>query len=435
MVMNSRNDEKKIAIIGAGIAGLECAKILLNNGFHVTVFDKESEVGGRMRTSEVDGFLLDHGFHVLQTAYPETSKRIDYKLLGCKPFKPGARVACVKNGKIRMKLMADPWRDPLRGLLSSLNGFLSMKDLVRFALLRMSITRGKIDQLFDGNDDTTLDFLQRRKLSDNAINRFFLPLFGGIFLESKLQTSERLFRFVFRMMAKGKMVLPKNGIRSVPMLIAEQIGKENIRLGVEIDRIEEKALRFRGEAHRFDLVIKAFAEPIDENGKHVWTIHFDAPSSPMRSKHILLNSNLIDSSSIVSHVAVPSDVQPSYAPTGRSLVTATVVGDRAREMGFETKESIEQAVRNDLGQWFGDGTVSTWKTLEIQHITHALPISNSGKRLTNVPRNGEHTIECGDHMLHGSVEGAILSGRNSALIAINRLTNDTETVQGPKKKV
>ena len=155
----------------------------------------------------------------------------------------------------------------------------------------------------------------------------------------------------------------------------------------------------------------------------------------MRSKHILLNSNLIDSSSIVSHVAVPSDIQPSYAPPGRSLVTATVVGDRAKEMGFETRESVEEAVRNDLGEWFGDGTVSTWKTLGVQHITHALPISSSGKRLTNLPKNGEDSIECGDHMLHGSVEGAILSGRNSALIAINRLTNDTETIQGPTKKV
>ena len=435
MVMDSPNNEKKIAIVGAGIAGLECAKILINNGFNVTVFDRESEVGGRMRTSEIDGFLLDHGFHVLQTAYPETSKQIDYKSLDCKPFKAGARVVLVKNGNARMKLMADPWRDPVRGVLSSLNGFLSIRDLLRIGLMRLSITRGKVDQLFDGSDETTLDFLQKRKLSDNAINRFFLPLFGGIFLESKLQTSERLFRFIFRMMAKGKMVLPKNGIRSVPLTIAKQVGQDNIRLGVEISRIGEKALRFRGEAHRFDLVIKAFAEPADEDGKHVWTIHFDAPSSPMRSKHILLNSNLIDSSSIVSHVAVPSDVQPSYAPTGRSLVTATVVGDRAKEMGFETRESVEEAVRNDLGQWFGDGTVSTWKTLAVQHITHALPISSSGKRLTNLPRNGEDTIECGDHMLHGSVEGAILSGRNSALIAINRLTNNTEMVQGPTKKV
>tara|TARA_B100001113_G_C21098068_1_gene617437 strand:+ start:432 stop:1721 length:1290 start_codon:yes stop_codon:yes gene_type:complete len=428
-------DEKRIAIVGAGIAGLHCAKILISKGFNVTVFDKESEVGGRMRTSEIDGFLIDHGFHVLQTAYPETSKHVDYKSLECKSFKAGARIIDVRNGKVRTKLMADPWKNPLRGCLSALNGFLSVKDLLRIALMRRTIVKGKVEQLFDGDDDTTNEFLRKRKLSNHAINRFFLPLFGGIFLESELQTSERLFRFVFRMMAKGKMVLPRNGIGSVPLSIAEEIGRDNIRLGVEIDRIEEKALRFRGEAHRFDMVIKAFAERDGSKGKHVWTVHFDAPSSPMRSKHILLNSNLTDSASIISHIAVPSDIQPSYAPSGKSLITATVVGDRADKMDLLTEEAIEQAVRNDMSDWFGDGTVSTWRTIAVQHITHALPSTNAGERLTNVPKNGEFAIECGDHMLHGSVEGAILSGRNSALIAINRLQNDSEITKGPQKKV
>ena len=116
-------------------------------------------------------------------------------------------------------------------------------------------------------------------------------------------------------------------------------------------------------------------------------------------------------------------------------MTATVVGDRATKMELFSEELIEEAVRNDLGTWFGDGTVSTWKTLAIQHITHALPISNSGERLTNIPKNGDNAIECGDHMLHGSVEGAILSGKNSALIAINRFQNNTKTIQGPKNKV
>ena len=70
-----------------------------------------------------------------------------------------------------MKLMADPWRDPLRGVLSSLNGFLSIKDLLKIGLMRLSITKGKIDQLFDGGDGTTLDFLQKRKLSDKGVGK------------------------------------------------------------------------------------------------------------------------------------------------------------------------------------------------------------------------------------------------------------------------
>ena len=225
--MNNRNNEPKIAIVGAGISGLQCALILKLNGYNVTVFDKEPEVGGRMRTSEIDGFLIDHGFHVLQTAYPETSKYINYNLLECKSFKSGARIVNVSNGKVRMKLMADPWRNPIRGFFTLFNRFLSFKDLLRIAFLRRSIVKGKIDRLFDGNDGTTREFLHERKISNHAIDGFFLPLFGGIFLESELSTSERLFRFIFRMMAKGKMVLPKNGIGSVPLAIAKEIGMEN----------------------------------------------------------------------------------------------------------------------------------------------------------------------------------------------------------------
>ncbi|RCH71881.1 MAG: NAD(P)/FAD-dependent oxidoreductase, partial [Candidatus Poseidoniales archaeon] len=62
--------EQRVAIVGAGVAGLHCASILLENGIEVLIFDQEREVGGRMKTTRKDGFLLDHGFHVLQTAYP-----------------------------------------------------------------------------------------------------------------------------------------------------------------------------------------------------------------------------------------------------------------------------------------------------------------------------------------------------------------------------
>lgn len=435
MRMNSQIDGPKVAIVGAGIAGLRCGLILQSNGINVTIFDKENDVGGRMRTSTIDGFQIDYGFHVMQTAYAEASNCFDFGALGCKAFKPGAKIIDVSDGKIRTKLMADPWRNPIQGIFSAFNRFLSFGDLIKIASLRRRVLKGPLDGLFDGDDGTTMDYLRKRKISDKAINSFFLPLFSGIFLESELRTSERLFRFIFRMMAKGKMVLPKDGIQAAPLAMAEEFGRDNIRLGVEINRIESQALRFRGEAHRYDLVIKAFAEPSEEPGRDVWTVNFDAPTSPIRSKHIMLNSNLHENDSIVAYVAVPSDIQPSYAPTGRSLVTATVVGDRASKKGMITEEQIEDAVRLDLGKWFGDGTVSSWKTLCVQHIPNALPETNAGQRLTNVPKNGIDPIVCGDHMLHGSVEGALLSGKAAASAALARLEGNSETIKGPQKKV
>jgi len=428
--------EQRVAVVGAGVAGLHCASILIENGFEVLIFDRETEVGGRMKTTNMDGFLLDHGFHVLQTAYPNASRVIDYKALRCKPFQPGALVVDSRKGKPKIRRMADPWRQPIRGMISAFNGFAGMADLLRIARLRRDVLKGTIDTQFDGDDNTTMEWLHSRGFSESMIQRFFLPLFSGIFLESDLRTNERMFRFVFRMMSKGKMVLPVDGIGSVPAKMAEQIGEDKFRLGVRIGGIDEGSVRFRGEAHRFDAVVKAFSESEgDGPSRSVWTMHLDAEKAPFRSKHILLNGNLSEPSSLIAHVAVPSNVQSSYAPDGRSLVTVTIVGDRVTAAGIQEPSSIEAAAREELGQWFGDGTVSTWKTLDVNCVENALPEIGAGIRLTNQPRQGESgATECGDYLLHGSVEGALLTAEKAAQEIIEKLKNPTSSNQQPMRR-
>ena len=49
------------AVIGAGIAGLSCARALAASGVHVTVFDKSRGSGGRMSTRRGEGWACDHG--------------------------------------------------------------------------------------------------------------------------------------------------------------------------------------------------------------------------------------------------------------------------------------------------------------------------------------------------------------------------------------
>ena len=60
-----------VIIVGAGISGLSCARQLYKSGCEVTVLEKEDGPGGRVRTDKKDGFLLDRGFQVLLTGYPE----------------------------------------------------------------------------------------------------------------------------------------------------------------------------------------------------------------------------------------------------------------------------------------------------------------------------------------------------------------------------
>ena len=179
--------EQRVAIVGAGIAGLHCASILLENGFEVVIFDRENEIGGRMRTKIVDGFQLDRGFHVMQTAYPTATKVFDHKAMGSRSFNPGALIVDSRKGKQRIRRMADPWRQPIRGILSGFNGFAGMGDLLKVARLRSTVTRGTIDSQFNGEDDTTMEYLRSFGFSQGMIDRFFLPLFSGIFLESDLR--------------------------------------------------------------------------------------------------------------------------------------------------------------------------------------------------------------------------------------------------------
>jgi predicted NAD/FAD-dependent oxidoreductase len=51
-----------VAVIGAGISGLACARSLADEGLEVTIFEKSRGVGGRMATRRSDsGLTFDHG--------------------------------------------------------------------------------------------------------------------------------------------------------------------------------------------------------------------------------------------------------------------------------------------------------------------------------------------------------------------------------------
>lgn len=55
----------KIAVIGAGLAGLTAARALADRGYSVVVYDKGRGLGGRMASRRKDGWRFDHGAVVL----------------------------------------------------------------------------------------------------------------------------------------------------------------------------------------------------------------------------------------------------------------------------------------------------------------------------------------------------------------------------------
>ena len=76
-----------VAIVGAGLAGLTCAQDLTRAGLQCTVLEGADGVGGRVRTDAVDGFLLDRGFQILLSAYPQVKQRLDTAALDIGPLR------------------------------------------------------------------------------------------------------------------------------------------------------------------------------------------------------------------------------------------------------------------------------------------------------------------------------------------------------------
>ncbi|MGB1723367.1 MAG: FAD-dependent oxidoreductase [Ilumatobacteraceae bacterium] len=97
-----------VVVVGAGLAGLSCAVTLHRAGVDTIVIEASDGVGGRVRTDQVDGFLLDRGFQVMLTAYPELHRQFDVEALDLRSFDPGALV--MHRG--RPNVVADPFRAP-----------------------------------------------------------------------------------------------------------------------------------------------------------------------------------------------------------------------------------------------------------------------------------------------------------------------------------
>lgn len=399
---------KKAAVVGAGISGLYACWLLEKQGYSVYLYEKSDAIGGRMRSEKKSGFILDRGFHVLQTGYPLASELFDYEAMGCQAFEPGALIIKPHEKKPKIWQFTDPFRRPMKGIFGAFSLFTSPLNLLRVGLLRIKLMRIQDSELFQKESQTTLDYLLSKGFSQPFIDRFFSPLFGGIFLETELRTDSRMFDFVFKNMSRGNMVLPKDGIMACPQQLFNRLTNTTLKLNANVSCIDDKTIRDGNNVQDFDIVVRAFA-PVKSNlTRGVWTIHFAAPKSPLRGNYIMLNSSLKSSNSLISHLAVPSDIQPSYAPSDQSLITVTVVAEDATKQGLTSKQAIEESVIKELSLWF-PGQVDEWSVLEVQYIESALP-EFSGEHFDNLANLTGDNI-CGDSTYHASVEGALISAQ------------------------
>jgi phytoene dehydrogenase-like protein len=398
-----------IVIVGAGLAGLACAIDLHEAGRPVLVLEASDGVGGRVRTDEVDGFLLDRGFQVFLEAYPTASRMLDLDELEMKSFEPGALVF---DGE-RLHRVMDVFRRPasLPGSVFSPVG--SFFDKLRVARMRWKIGRSDDREILARPDGSTLNYLQKAGFSNRMIEVFFRSFYGGIFLERNLRTSSRMFEFTFKMFSKGMAVVPASGMQRIPEQLAARLPKEAVRLNSPVEKVEGKAVTLQGgqviEASRVVVATDASAaarlvpdfRSYEPEWRSVTNLYFSAGKSPINEPIIALNGT---GEGLVNNVAVMSDLSPNYAPSGRSLVSVALLGKHS-------DKEVSERVREELRSWFGE-EVNHWNHLRTDLIEQALP---EQKKTDPVGvRNLGGILVCGDHAVSASIEGAMVSGRAAA---------------------
>jgi phytoene dehydrogenase-like protein len=198
-----------------------------------TVLEASDGVGGRVRTDRVDDFLLDRGFQVLLTAYPEARDALDYRELELHPFYPGAMVRT--GGKF--VTVADPFRRRWDGLRTALGPVGTLGDKLKVAALRRRVTAGSLEELFARPETTAREALAGDGFSEQIVDRFFRPLFGGVLLDRELGTSSRMFEFVYRMFALGDVALPARGMGAISEQLAAALPSDRVRLGQRVTAV------------------------------------------------------------------------------------------------------------------------------------------------------------------------------------------------------
>jgi phytoene dehydrogenase-like protein len=412
------NKKYEVIIVGAGLAGLACAAQLKKRNIPFVIFEGGDSVGGRIRSDGAEGFILDRGFQVLLTAYPEAKKVFNYDKLNLKTFSPGALV----RSKGKFHRIADPFREPDKTLETLMAPVGNLGDKLNVARLRLTLLGQTNEQTLTAREMSTLEYLREQGFSEPMIDKFFRPFFGGIFLEPHLETSSRKFAYLFKMFSAGDTAIPALGMEEMPKQLAESVGMENIQLNTEVALVGDRTVVLSGgDTYEAPYVVLAtdrqsalnllFDVEPDHSDRSTTCLYFAAPKPPTDEPILILNG---DGQGPVNNLCVPSNVSPAYAPKGQHLVSVTVIGTR------KNNNVLETAVREQLESWYGS-QVKDWRRLRTYRIDHALPRQNQPTDFVKPKfevRPG--TFVCGDHMSTGSINGALESGRKVAEVIIAR---------------
>ena len=411
-----------IVIAGAGLAGLACALSLEAQGADWILLEASDTPGGRVATSRTaDGYLIDRGFQVLLDSYPTARRLLDLPSLRPRYFESGAVLA----DATRRTVLRNPLHSP-----AFLSGTLfSPFSLVERAALAIPFFRGLVASERSESDSghTTLEEIRSLGMGGAILDSFLGPFFSGVFLERDLSSDASVFRKDLRYFATGRALLPAGGMGEIPRQLASRLPGNRLRYGARVASLVREGegvgavIMDDGSRIACDRLVLATEEGVTCSllglsrcrlWKGVTTLYFSGNKPLYSQRMLVLPSWTKGESPGVLHFTDLTNAVPEYAPPGKRLLSATLIG-------LEGEEAVRVA-RREIGAIFPE--FAAWDFLGETAIAEALPEERPGFHGRMPERRPFRDVWlAGDQVTRASIETALASGEQTAAEVLQSL--------------
>ncbi|NML60727.1 NAD(P)-binding protein [Massilia sp. RP-1-19] len=265
--MSAAKAPASAAVIGGGWAGCAAAVELAHAGCKVTLFEAARSLGGRARSVEVHGKLLDNGQHIMLGAYSDTLRLL--RRVGIKP------AAALLHLPLQMRYPPGSGMDFVAARLPAplhlAIALLRAKGLGgddKMALARFSTSARWMDWTLY-NDCSVTELLERFDQTPRLIALMWRPLCLAALNTPPERASAQVFLNVLRdslgaQRAASDMLVPRLALGALfPAAAAGYVESRGgiVRIGARVDALEAAGdgwqLRCGAESQAFDAVIIA----------------------------------------------------------------------------------------------------------------------------------------------------------------------------------
>ncbi len=436
---------KRVAIVGAGIAGLSAAFRLKQAGYEPTVFEKDSFPGGRMSSEKVDGFIIDKAaytfpeYHKGLTAFLGEMGMGDALLLT-----PGTSATYAGGKGYEIKIGSAS--DFLKYKLLSLGNKAEMVKLFLYAqslgsALDMTNPTAKT---FELEKEIAADYI-RANYSEQILEYVAWPIFCEIILGNPEDNSKVPFLATLKNVMWFKIFSFTTGMGMLPERLAQEL---DVRLNCPVSNVgsdgknayEVSVGGHKPEDFLFDAVIFAVPSPVVprimqelppelkmglEEVEYSKSIVVALAVDKEYKDAAMINNLCRDEFDSVGTLVFDHHKGPGRVPEGKCLATAVLSEKASRSHFDESDERTTSEVLREVESLFPRfsdsilfSRVYRWEYGAVQFPPGAL--ARKSRTRTLVEQQGGNIYFAGDGLYKASLEMSYKSGIEAAARLISR---------------